>query len=1369
MSIQEMENFILYEEIGKGTNSIVYKGRRKGTIRFLSILCIDKEKRAAVTNWVRLVHEIDHVNVVKFHEWYETTNHLWMVTELCTGGTLEELLKQDIALPQKTICSFGRNILLGLHYLHEHGIVFSDLSPKKVLLDGPGVLKLTNFCLSRLQDENLHDVFLQAGGQLTDNFLDELKGRIEYQAPEVLSNNDVSTASDIWSFGVLMYRLYAGDVPFKYNNLADLLQKVNHLEYDDPQAKRSQVLGESADGDEITAEFTSLITLLLNKDPEDRPTTTELLDHAFWRLVDHVVPDEIIADPIATAHAIDIKTNESGKGDASSGVEVVKQTVETVVVNDSGDGAHVIEMDAPESVMDSTFTLSSRPHTAQKHDEFSSIDVPLNKTTKGINESANRQSMGETFTVDESKDQEPTASIQKRPGSSVLSLTGSKKELLVSSLSNLVYHGSDIEVEIIQDNTNVRKVEAPRWDAKLLPFRGLTSLDGITPDELYSHMKQILQTLNQSGNSSQTRVKASVTSYLSHLATLSSAVSNYVVNSPLLPTLANLIKITIQQSPDVACRAARCIGLVATFATELEQCTSIGEVFSALCDIMRENFRNLRSKLYLVPAAGQLLYFVAEQEQGIYNDDSDEKRPQSNNKGTWSVPTTLYTLITRCLREGEDTAVQHYACKIIQSVCHVSPYHGKRFALTGSSTAPASHSTDVIGPILWNVSERSPSEALKHSALSAIMCLNKLSGTGSILQSVLDRNGLPNFFSVLGRASYKCQQSILTSFVETLASTPKGQAVRIVNTKDIVTFVLKLFDSPSAVVRGKVVLCILLLLKKKPTLLLTACNHRLIMYIERDYRRISTPSSATHVSKQSGNLEYIHSCINTLISFMAQQVPSILQACSSILSESINRKHPSSNQVKQLRAILPTCQVLYHMISSQIFRTQIVNANFIDTLGKLLGFVTHFISKKSSFMTAVGDEAIQKFNDSILSSVECLAQHPLFLANHEESSMTSLIPQLINLLIAYNSNDGQMASIKLLNDALSSILKFNAFNNDNSLYISAPPKSASSQSSARSSARPGSRRAELPDICGMQGVITKKLFPELKSALQGKEPLPAYSVRLLGTVLEHWPSLCQAVYSSGLLSILVSMFDALKASPYKASFQQLVCVFSILFRYSNERFVSSILNSNFIDNVLQCITETYCQYSESKQSQSVEQTSACGELLLHCLNLLKSMLDHVTTAVKNALQTQSSVSSVKSNQTQTDDAEQLLVVNKPLTELQGICIQLLCDDIELFEPSLACISLLVQLYGGDHPDTLSIENMNILAQTLLQCSPKSQRIILKLIKRIVSLNDYHAEQISSEEGMVLLNAIQTLLTESQNMGESNISGIASDIFHVLNR
>lgn len=49
-----MENFILYEEIGRGSKTVVYKGRRKGTINFVAILCTDKCKRPEITNWVSL-------------------------------------------------------------------------------------------------------------------------------------------------------------------------------------------------------------------------------------------------------------------------------------------------------------------------------------------------------------------------------------------------------------------------------------------------------------------------------------------------------------------------------------------------------------------------------------------------------------------------------------------------------------------------------------------------------------------------------------------------------------------------------------------------------------------------------------------------------------------------------------------------------------------------------------------------------------------------------------------------------------------------------------------------------------------------------------------------------------------------------------------------------------------------------------------------------------------------------------------------------------------------------------------------------------------------------------------------------------------
>lgn len=53
VKVLNMENFILYEEIGRGNKTVVYKGRRKGTINFVAILCTDKCKRPEITNWVR--------------------------------------------------------------------------------------------------------------------------------------------------------------------------------------------------------------------------------------------------------------------------------------------------------------------------------------------------------------------------------------------------------------------------------------------------------------------------------------------------------------------------------------------------------------------------------------------------------------------------------------------------------------------------------------------------------------------------------------------------------------------------------------------------------------------------------------------------------------------------------------------------------------------------------------------------------------------------------------------------------------------------------------------------------------------------------------------------------------------------------------------------------------------------------------------------------------------------------------------------------------------------------------------------------------------------------------------------------------------
>ena len=90
-------------------------------------------------------------NVVKFREWYETTNHIWMVVELCTGDSLDAVLSQDKRLPVETVRQFGIEIAKALYYIHSLGILYCDLKPSRIMLDGAGVLKFSNFALARVE------------------------------------------------------------------------------------------------------------------------------------------------------------------------------------------------------------------------------------------------------------------------------------------------------------------------------------------------------------------------------------------------------------------------------------------------------------------------------------------------------------------------------------------------------------------------------------------------------------------------------------------------------------------------------------------------------------------------------------------------------------------------------------------------------------------------------------------------------------------------------------------------------------------------------------------------------------------------------------------------------------------------------------------------------------------------------------------------------------------------------------------------------------------------------------------------------------------------------------------------------------------
>ncbi|ESO09418.1 hypothetical protein HELRODRAFT_109648, partial [Helobdella robusta] len=241
-----MENFVLYNEIKKTEHSILYKGRRKGTITYLVIKCVDKCLGVYINNMARLMMSMKHENVVEFKEWYETSKHYWLIMELCTGDSLDMVIEQDKCLPESCVRDFAVNIAEGLHYIHSLGVIYADLQPSKIWLNSLGVLKLADFSLSKMEDESFEQVFnsFSTSGNLsrnTDNVYPDLPnylsnyGNVKYLAPELLNGHQHSKGSDLWALGCIMYHMFSGHPPFTADTYKQLRKKILEDEMPYPQ------------------------------------------------------------------------------------------------------------------------------------------------------------------------------------------------------------------------------------------------------------------------------------------------------------------------------------------------------------------------------------------------------------------------------------------------------------------------------------------------------------------------------------------------------------------------------------------------------------------------------------------------------------------------------------------------------------------------------------------------------------------------------------------------------------------------------------------------------------------------------------------------------------------------------------------------------------------------------------------------------------------------------------------------------------------------------------------------------------------------------------------------------------------------------
>jgi len=251
--------------LGVGNFSVVKLAINKKTSERCAIKIVDKSaaknKPEMLVNEVNILLKVHHPNIIKLKDLFDTSNTLYLVMELITGGELFDKIVEREQYCEKDAVKVMEELFSAIDYLHSLGIVHRDLKPENLLLanekdDSP--IKLADFGLSRLY---------------TEEMLSTACGTPGYVAPEILECQGYDKEVDTWSAGVIMYILLCGYPPFYDENEPTLFETILAGKYE----------FHSPYWDNISEQAKDLIKHLLVVDPKKRLTPKQALQHDWFK------------------------------------------------------------------------------------------------------------------------------------------------------------------------------------------------------------------------------------------------------------------------------------------------------------------------------------------------------------------------------------------------------------------------------------------------------------------------------------------------------------------------------------------------------------------------------------------------------------------------------------------------------------------------------------------------------------------------------------------------------------------------------------------------------------------------------------------------------------------------------------------------------------------------------------------------------------------------------------------------------------------------------------------------------------------------------------------------------------------------------
>ena len=260
---QMLNHYRIVSQLGAGGMGVVYLAQdtrlhRKVAIKLLPArFTADADRLRRFEQEALAISALNHPNIITIHEIGETAAGRFIVMELVAGRTLRSLVAEQIELT--SVLAWGAQIAKALHAAHKAKIIHRDIKPDNIMVRDDGYVKVLDFGLARLN--TAHD---ELSGAMT--MPGTVMGTVRYMSPEQTRGEIVTTASDIFALGIVLYELATGQHPFHGATLFAVMQAIT------TQAPVIPVQLNPA----LPPELNALLLRMLAKDTAQRPAAADV-------------------------------------------------------------------------------------------------------------------------------------------------------------------------------------------------------------------------------------------------------------------------------------------------------------------------------------------------------------------------------------------------------------------------------------------------------------------------------------------------------------------------------------------------------------------------------------------------------------------------------------------------------------------------------------------------------------------------------------------------------------------------------------------------------------------------------------------------------------------------------------------------------------------------------------------------------------------------------------------------------------------------------------------------------------------------------------------------------------------------------------